>query len=488
MTVTDGLPNGKQPFPQGYFANPAEQRAWDNFYADARASDGIGLQEHYAAGLARIAAQFAGSPGLLGLEILNEPWPGSSAASCITPAGCPPGGFDQTSLTDFYRRMVPAIRAADPHHLIAYEPNLLFDYGDATGLGSIADNNVMLAFHNYCLAYNVSPGSESSSCATEEQRTMANAEAYQQQTGVGLLMDEWGNTVDTSTIDRVAAEADQHMVGWADWALEDCCNSAAAVVKDGSKPPTADNVNTPVLNALVRAYPRAIAGTPTSFSYDPASATFRLDYQAKLVDGRPASGLQTEIFVPRRHYPAGYRAQVSGASVVSTPTAGILRLCNRPGAGNVSVTVTVATGSSTELPDQTQGSSTCPGGVGGDATSVTAGAPYTVSHGGGRVGVAGLADIVLPQSRRCLSRRQLAIHVLLHRGTRLLRETVTVDGHRAPASVSHHMLTADIRLRGLPRGRYRVHLALRVRRAGRSTTITITRVFHTCQKRHPPFG
>src|SRR6202011_1030755 len=98
MTITDGFPNGKPSFPQGYFANPAENRACDNLYADAHASDGVGLQEHYAAGLQRIAGQFASSPGLLGLEILNEPWAGSMAGSCITPAGCPPGGFDQTSL------------------------------------------------------------------------------------------------------------------------------------------------------------------------------------------------------------------------------------------------------------------------------------------------------------------------------------------------------------------------------------------------------
>src|SRR5207237_8814180 len=123
MTNTSGKPNNHHPFAGGYLDNPAENAAWDNFWANTAASDGTGLQSHYAHGLNRIGRALAHAPGLTGVEILNEPWPGSRWPTCFGSAGCPTGGFDETSLTSFYRRVVPALRAADPHHLIAYEPN-----------------------------------------------------------------------------------------------------------------------------------------------------------------------------------------------------------------------------------------------------------------------------------------------------------------------------------------------------------------------------
>ncbi len=347
MTFTDGVTNNHHPFPQGYEDNPAEQAAWDNFWANRAAGDGVGLQNHYAHGLRRIAQAFSRAPGLLALEILNEPWPGSRWPTCFSTIGCPSGGFDQTSFTHFYRRIIPALRSADPRHLIAYEPNLLYDYGYPTRLGPLPDPNLLFAFHNYCLtvALGLPPTPANlAKCAASEQATLVNAEQRARQGGGALLMDEWGNTTDVAQMQQIEQDADQHLVGWLVWAYEDCCHSPAAIVRDGTLPPTSPgNLNLTELNALVRPYPQLVAGTPVSWSYDPTGGKFRLVYSThRLAGGAFPAETDTEVELPALRYPTGYRLRVRGASVVSAPDANLLRLDSRPGAAAVRLTVVPA--------------------------------------------------------------------------------------------------------------------------------------------------
>ena len=349
MTITDGVPNTDTPFPNGYEENPAEYTTWDNFWANAIDSDGIGLQDDYASGLHQIAQQFAAAPALLGVEILNEPWPGSSWPTCANPAGCPI--FDQ-ALTAFYRRIIPALRSADPNHLIVYEPNIFFDYGAATQLGDVGDNNTVFAFHNYCLD-SVAEGIENlpngqtpldplQLCGIDENLVFTNAETRAAGNGDALLMDEWGNTTDTTVLERMAAEADAHMTGWSYWAYEDCCGSAAAIVQNGAEPPTSPgNLNMAVLDALVRPYPQAVAGTPEGWSFDPASKIFLLTYStARVGGGAFPTGTLTQVEVPPLQYSTGYSVTVTGGRVVSAPNAPELLVASNPGAGTVAVTVT----------------------------------------------------------------------------------------------------------------------------------------------------
>jgi endoglycosylceramidase len=345
MALTDGIPNNAEPYPRGYLDNPAEQRVWDNFWANAPTA-GAGLQDHYAAGLQRLAARFAHAPGLLGWEILNEPWPGSRTATCASPVGCPPRGFDQTALTTFYRRVIRAIRSADPVHPVIYEPNLLFDFGADTKLGDVGDGNAIFAFHNYC--FGAMPGVPAAPdplglCGVQEGLVFDNAEKRAARSGDALLMDEFGATPDTALIRRMTAEADAHMVGWTWWAYEDCCGNAGAIVRDGTKPPTGDNLNVPVLEALARPYPQAVAGTPTGWSYDPGAHRFTLAYTtARAGGGTFEPGLVTRVELPPLAFPSGYRVDVAGARAVSAPGAERLKLRALPGATSVRVTVTPA--------------------------------------------------------------------------------------------------------------------------------------------------
>jgi endoglycosylceramidase len=346
MSETDGQPNPRQPFPLGYFGNPAENRAWDNFWRNAPASDGIGLQDKYAAGLRRLAAAFSRAPGLLGIDVLNEPWPGSAWPTCASPVGCAAGAFDATSLTAFYRREIGALRVVDRRHLIVYEPNLLFNSGAPTQVGRLDDPKLVFAFHNYCLGDEpgLPPLDPLGVCGLEEQVVLGNSAVRAQSSGDALLMDEWGNSADPNLLRRITAEADQSMVGWSYWAYEDCCGSTGAVLAAGNQPPLSrGNLRVPVLDAIARPYPKLIAGTPTAWRYDPGSGLFTFTYSTRpIAGGRFARGVDTEVELPPLRYPTGYDVRVDGARVVSSPDANLLRLASTRGSLVVHVSVAPA--------------------------------------------------------------------------------------------------------------------------------------------------
>lgn len=338
-TETDGLPNPTSQFGAGYVIDSGQQRAFDNFWNNAPGPGRVGLQDRYTAMLARYGRAFRGEPYLLGYELFNEPFPGTTWSSCANPSGCPV--FD-AQLSAFYRRVIPALRAADPSHLIFYEPNLFFDFGSNTNLDNAAggDRRTGFAFHDYCLASGAgtalppAPGGGGAGCATEEQTVISDALDYASKTGAALINSEWGATSDPIVIARMADELDHAMVGWLYWDY-----NSSDFVADPRKPPGGKNVNQRILKLLERPYPQAVAGTPLAWNWDPASRTFSLRYTTvPPPSARLARGALTEVWVGRWRY----RVRASGANVVSHRSAKLLVLRARPGASNVSVVVTPA--------------------------------------------------------------------------------------------------------------------------------------------------
>lgn len=61
-----------------YVMSEAVQTAFDNFWLNKPVSDGIGVQDHYAALWKHIAKRYANNSTVIGYDIMNEPFPGSS--------------------------------------------------------------------------------------------------------------------------------------------------------------------------------------------------------------------------------------------------------------------------------------------------------------------------------------------------------------------------------------------------------------------------
>ncbi|MCG2461496.1 cellulase family glycosylhydrolase [Flavobacteriaceae bacterium F89] len=62
-----------------YMMSEAVQTSFDNFWLNKPAPDGIGLQDHYASLWQHIAKRYADNSTVIGYDIMNEPFPGSTA-------------------------------------------------------------------------------------------------------------------------------------------------------------------------------------------------------------------------------------------------------------------------------------------------------------------------------------------------------------------------------------------------------------------------
>jgi endoglycosylceramidase len=355
MGENGGLPNMPSTgFPGNYFTNVGMWRAYDTFWLNGRSSvDGVPLQEHYARAWRFVATRFAHHPGVLGFEIMNEPFPGTQWPTCASPLGCPV--FDSL-LTGFSRRLARAISSVAPGKFVFYEPNVTFDFGANTWHGDVGVRPAAFSFHVYCLGLQFgTPPVGSELCGPLGERPQFGYAAdHSARFRVPLLLSEFGHFTappdeDTSpVIRRVAGFADEVMASWTYWDYarpnpQDGVTNYGSeqMIRDLREPPEGDNLIVPRVDAVVRAYPRAIAGTPRRWAWDQDTRVFTLEYVPARADGAGAfgTGSVTEIVVPARHFPAGYTVRVRGASVVSAPGDPILRLALSPGARSVSVTV-----------------------------------------------------------------------------------------------------------------------------------------------------
>jgi endoglycosylceramidase len=333
--MDDGLP--AQPasgFPNNYLLMPALQHAFDHFFAN----DGA-LQDRYAAAWAHVAARFRDAPNVLGYDLLNEPWPGSTWQDCINPTGCP---ANDAKLEAFDRRVLTAIRAVDPRGLVWHEPFVLFNQGAGTSVKALDDPNVGFSFHDYCLSAE-QPRSDQA-CAKSDDLVFQHALDRVASTKEALLLTEFGATEAKSVLTPMVERADRTMVSWTEWHYCGCDDPTTsgpgdkqAIVLDPAKPPAGDNLKAVTLDQLVRPYPQVVAGTPESWSY--ADGTFAARWSTVGPDGRAATG-DSEIVVPARAYPAGYAAQVQGGSIVSAKGDRQLRVAACTGVPEVAVTVT----------------------------------------------------------------------------------------------------------------------------------------------------
>jgi endoglycosylceramidase len=321
MQITDGLPNPNVGFPAYYVANPALQRAFENFYANRPGPGGIGLQDYFVQGLRAIVGRFAYDPRVLGYELLNEPWPGADWAGCFAATGCP--AIEQARLRPFYAKATEAVRRITRRQQVFVEPFSTFNFGGGpTTLPGVGSNDG-LATHSYA---GNGPGE-----ASVRDLSIAAAERDDS----ALLVTEFGATGDPLPIRRLLDGFDARGVSWAFWAYNE------NLIVDRTQPASLDALRSPAaFRALVQPYPVALTGTPGSAHFDPATGAYTLGYSTAGPGGRRYPwGLESVLSVPKLQYPDGYSAKVSGARVTSRPCAERLTLRSWPWARSVSVTL-----------------------------------------------------------------------------------------------------------------------------------------------------
>lgn len=329
----DGLPAQPQlGFPYNYFGQVALNRAFDHFWVNDPGPGGVGLQDRYAAAWAHVAAYFAHTPRVLGMDLFNEPWPGTGWETCANPEGCPL--FD-AQLQAFSQRAITAIRRVDPRTTVFYEPNLLFNNGAQTSVRP-PGGRLGFSFHDYCLT--AETGTEEgptgdTACQAFDEMVWDNMESHVAATGDAPLLTEFGATTNQVTLRTMVDRAEEHLTGWQYWAYCGCDDptttgpgATQALVFDPAKAPTGKNVDWAKLRALVVPHPLAVAGTPLAQAFDRSTRRFVATWSLERAGGPGAfgRGARTTLSVPPFVYPKGYRVEVRGGRVVSPANSPVL--------------------------------------------------------------------------------------------------------------------------------------------------------------------
>ena len=288
-----------------YFS-PVVVCAFTNFWLDRD------LQDAYGEAWRALAAAVGENPRVAGYDLMNEPYQGL----------IPPAVFATQYLYPAQSRWISTIREVDGDAIGFFEPpnakNVHLPTVPPTGL----PDGVVYAPHLYGLW-------DASDDLTESRRlAQANFEystAEASVAGTPLWIGEWGVRAEGPG----SGDFVRDVLDWSDAAL---AGSSYWEYSPGNaySPIGADGVERPLLDALVRAYPWAVAGTIERFHYDAGTSAFELDWR------QAATGVSI-ISAPARLYPDG--VMVDGVDKWSYDAEhGWLRITADPGAHRITVT------------------------------------------------------------------------------------------------------------------------------------------------------
>ncbi len=270
--------------------------AFDSFFNDAE-----GVQQAYADMAGWLAGRIAGQPGVLGLELMNEPVVVIFA----------------NRLDDFDARVGDAVRAAAPALTIFFEPDSLRNLTDSsTVLSPIGFEDAVYSPHVYVDVFEDGWASEDvTAVEASVDAARREADAY----GAALYVGEFGNGPDEHGLRYVRAcldVFDARAISSAWWLYEETSQGAWGLYD----PPPSGQARGPlreeVADALARPYPSAVAGTIESFSFEPGPRRLTVALSGAAAD------VPHEIAIPHRLYPGGVTARCDGVVAEVSNSAG----------------------------------------------------------------------------------------------------------------------------------------------------------------------
>lgn len=284
--------------------NPEVVNCWINFWSYTHHKD---LQDHYAMAWQKVAERFKDNPYVIGYDLMNEPWGGDIIKVFLT------GEFERKQLFDFYKRLIPKIRQIDIEKYIFFEPTPApVTFGAPSNLPAIKDTRVpaKIVYAPHCYPYDThegggyTPSSKKNLIDWERER---KKDVLVKNNTIPLLTGEFGLSPSNKDFDIYLKDfftmSDRNQWHWAYWSND----------KGGWSPLNEDRTPTPILEHLVRVYPKAVAGKIIEFSYEHAQQEFVLIYANNASIKEP-----TEIVVPKMCMPDGHILEISGTEKYTT--------------------------------------------------------------------------------------------------------------------------------------------------------------------------
>lgn len=275
-------------------------------------SDADGLQGAMETAWRRVAAALASHPAVAAFEVMNEPAAGSGSTERL----------DSTILPAFYARMGRAIQEAAGSRVPVLWDARINTTAVPSALVPPALPAAVFAPHYYeAWATLGFPFVNEGAIRADLTSQFSARERW----NMPVLVGEFGvpnhNWAKAANLDFVLDTLDTlrgHAMMW------DVSASAKLWNGESFSALGANREEQPWVHALVRAYPRAVAGTITAFSWDAGRRHFALDVASA------TSGV-SEIYLPTRHLGAAPRIEVAGAQSTWLPARGLLLVTAAPG-------------------------------------------------------------------------------------------------------------------------------------------------------------
>lgn len=280
------------------YLEPAVQAAWDHLYEDPD------LQQAQSDAWVTVAKRFQNKPAVLGYDLLNEPFGKLRTGEDLVAAAT---RVQAVQLTAMYQRLSDAMHAADPTHWIFFEAPNVASLGIPVALGKI--NGTKLAYYPHMYDSSIesatyAPGGEVTGFdATFFDKYEKAIRDYPMQYGYPTYFGEWGIAhPDKPGMDEFVARSLALMdrIG-SGWTVFNWCKG------EGYCPLDKDGKDRVAIGQIVQPWARAIAGSPTSFTWDPKARTLTVVFKDSAATGT------TDLFVPTTTYPEGFAVAASDA-------------------------------------------------------------------------------------------------------------------------------------------------------------------------------
>ncbi|MBV1686237.1 cellulase family glycosylhydrolase [Novosphingobium sp. G106] len=341
-----------------YLGLDGEYEAWDNFYDNAPAPDGVGVLTHFTRTWQRLAGRLKDKNNVFALDLFHEPAPGLRyVRKGERRFFSEPATFERDGLPPFYKTVADGVRHSAPN------PSIYFQISNYWTLENTAKAGIHVPPHfsndpNLGLSFHFGPsdlgGVSNNDFVEKLGQTMSTASNYARRADVALVVTGYRLAKNEEQYAILTDLLGSRFIPWFFYTYKGMPDPGAentSLLIDPSLPASDANVKSARFDSMVVPYPQLVAGTPKSWSFDRSTKVVRFGYSTKPVGKRrPCAGADTEIFVPARHYPQGYTAEVTGGKVVSSPTSAWLVIQQARGAREVGVTIRPSSGSFTERP------------------------------------------------------------------------------------------------------------------------------------------
>jgi endoglycosylceramidase len=269
-------------------------RAFDALYEEPQ------LRGAYLQLMRDLAGSFQRVPGVIGYDVLNEPFSRLSRPlfggieipfNPLVNAADQDTEWHEKQLSDFYRATYNAIRQVDPKGILFLEPNLNVDPGIQTDLSAPCANcNIVYAPHYYDLAI-VLPTAQTIGYLSSArlEKAFQNMRAVSARWNAPLFLGEFGAVASVARVAKymndfhgqlnasfASAAQWSYTPAWTPQAKDGWNGEDLSIVDDGRNPDGSRHYRAQLF--FPRPYPQSISGNPVSLAVDAAERSFSLDF------------------------------------------------------------------------------------------------------------------------------------------------------------------------------------------------------------------